>query len=217
MGFAQSWAGLGTLWAEVLPGCGRDAGGEVAAQVPYRITVRAAPVGSEARPKPEQRFATARGYSRFWRWPERDAEGRYLTCFAREEVPHELSGSSGIASRGFRTAFRLSGFGGVSIVDAMPPGTAAGTFVLIGPEQVVDQSDKTGGGAEHRFEVAVISDASGFVSAKTVAGAVSEALVGLTLTTGRLVSIGFLRATARRLDGGVLRRIDMTFRARIEL
>lgn len=117
---------------------------------------------------------------------------------------------------------RLSGFpalAGVSIVDAMPPGTAPGSFVLIGPEQVVDQSDKTGGGAEHRFEVAVISDASGFVSAKTLAGAVSEALVdaGLTLTTGRLVSIGFLRATARRLDGGALRRIDMTFRARIEL
>lgn len=117
---------------------------------------------------------------------------------------------------------RLSGFpalAGVSIVDAMPPGTAPGSFVLIGPEQVVDQSDKTGGGAEHRFEVAVISDASGFVSAKTVAGAVSEALVdaGLTLTTGSLVSIGFLRATARRLDGGALRRIDMTFRARIEL
>lgn len=117
---------------------------------------------------------------------------------------------------------RLSGFpalAGVSIIDAMPPGTAPGSFVLIGPEQVVDQSDKTGGGAEHRFEVAVISDASGFVSAKTLAGAVSEALVdaGLTLTTGRLVSISFLRATARRLDGGALRRIDMTFRARIEL
>lgn len=117
---------------------------------------------------------------------------------------------------------RLSGFPalvGVSIVDAMPPGTAPGSFVLIGPEQVVDQSDKTGGGAEHRFEVAVISDASGFVSAKTLAGAVSEALVdaGLTLATGRLVSISFLRATARRLDGGALRRIDMTFRARIEL
>lgn len=117
---------------------------------------------------------------------------------------------------------RLAGFpalAGVSIVDAMPPGTAPGSFVLIGPEQVVDQSDKTGGGAEHRFEVAVISDASGFVSAKTLAGAVSEALVdaGLTLATGTLVSIGFLRATARRLDGGALRRIDMTFRARIEL
>jgi len=119
----------------------------------------------------------------------------------------------------FARLFGFPALAGVSVVDAMPPGTAPGSFVLIGPEQVVDQSDKTGGGAEHRFEVAVISDASGFVSAKTLAGAVSEALVDadLTLTTGRLVSIGFLRATARRLDGGALRRIDMTFRARIEL
>ena len=119
----------------------------------------------------------------------------------------------------FARLFGFPALAGVSVVDAMPPGTAPGSFVLIGPEQVVDQSDKTGGGAEHRFEVAVISDASGFVSAKTLAGAVSEALVDadLTLTTGRLVSIGFLRATARRLNGGALRRIDMTFRARIEL
>jgi len=101
----------------------------------------------------------------------------------------------------FARLFGFPALAGVSVVDAMPPGTAPGSFVLIGPEQVVDQSDKTGGGAEHRFEVAVISDASGFVSAKTLAGAVSEALVDadLTLTTGRLVSIGFLRATARRL------------------
>ncbi|MDZ4312535.1 MAG: DUF3168 domain-containing protein [Cypionkella sp.] len=117
---------------------------------------------------------------------------------------------------------RLSGFpalAGVSIVDAVPPGAALGTFVLIGPEQVVDQSDKSGGGAEHRFEVAVISDAAGFLAAKDVAGAVSAALVdaALVLTTGRLVSISFLRATARRLDEGASRRIDMTFRARIEL
>jgi hypothetical protein len=58
---------------------------------------------------------------------------------------------------------RLTGFaglGGVSIVDAMPAGTVPGTFVLIGPEQVLDQSDTSGGGAEHRFEIAVISDAS---------------------------------------------------------
>ena len=117
---------------------------------------------------------------------------------------------------------RLSGFAalnGVSIVDAMPAGTAPGTFVLIGPEQVLDQSDKSGGGAEHRFEIAVISDASGFLTAKQVAGAVSEALAGaaLTLAAGRLVSIHFLRATARRLEAGDTRRIDMTFRARIEL
>ena len=117
---------------------------------------------------------------------------------------------------------RLSAYpalNGVSIVDAVPPGTAPGTFVIIGPEQALDQSDTSGAGAEHRFEVAIVSDATGFLMAKTVAGAVSQALVDapLSLGTGRLVSIRFLRATARRLDEGSARRIDMTFRARIEL
>lgn len=108
---------------------------------------------------------------------------------------------------------------GVTIVDAMPSGTAPSTFVLIGPEQVTDQSDKSGDGAEHRFEVAVISDATGFISAKAIAADVSTALLAasLTLTTGSLISISFLRANARRLEAGEARRIDMTFRARIQI
>lgn len=108
---------------------------------------------------------------------------------------------------------------GVTVVDAMPPGTTPGSFVLLGPEVATDQSDKTGAGAEHRFEVSVISDAAGFLPAKTIAGHVSAALVDadLTLTTGHLVSLGFLRATARRLDDGSVRRIDLQFRARVEL
>ncbi len=108
---------------------------------------------------------------------------------------------------------------GVSIVDAMPPGTSPGTFVLIGPEVAVDQSDGTGPGAEHRFSVSVISDASGFMTAKTVAAAVSEALMqsAMVLGTGHLVSLNFQRAVARRLDEGTTRRIDLTFRARVEI
>ena len=60
-GFMLIWTALGTLWAEVLPGSGREAAGEevVLAAVPYRITVRGAAVGSTARPKPEQRFRGA--------------------------------------------------------------------------------------------------------------------------------------------------------------
>lgn len=108
---------------------------------------------------------------------------------------------------------------GISIVDAMPPGTTPGTFVLIGPEVAVDQSDGSGAGAEHRFTVSVISDASGFLAAKTVAAAASAALLegSMVLATGHLVSVNFQRAVARRLDQGTARRIDMTFRARVEL
>mgnify|MGYP000704599485 CR=1 FL=1 len=107
---------------------------------------------------------------------------------------------------------------GVPVVDALPAGTGTGTFVLIGPEEVTDASDKTGPGAEHRLTVSVISDAAGFRAVKDVAVAVSDSLGGaeLVLSRGRLVSLRFLRALARRLDEGAVRRIDLTFRARIE-
>ena len=117
---------------------------------------------------------------------------------------------------------RLTSFpalAGVNVIDAMPSGTTPGSFVLIGPEVVLDQSDKSGGGAEHRFDVSVISDEAGFLTAKAIAGAVSQALVDaqLTIAGADLVSISFMRATARRLGEGATRRIDMTFRARIAL
>lgn len=107
---------------------------------------------------------------------------------------------------------------GVAVHDAVPPGPA-GTFVLVGPEEVLDASDKTGAGAEHRLVVSVISDSAGFLAAKTIAAAISDSLggAGLTLARGRLVSMSFQRASARRIDEGEVRRIDLTFRARIEL
>ncbi|MEO6299299.1 MAG: DUF3168 domain-containing protein [Paracoccaceae bacterium] len=116
---------------------------------------------------------------------------------------------------------RLTGFAalaGVSVVDAVAPGAGSGQFVLLGPETASDQSDKSGLGAEHLFQVSVISDDTGFLSAKVIAGHVSDALVGavLTLTTGHLVDLNFVRATARRLNEGEHRRIDLTFRARID-
>ena len=116
---------------------------------------------------------------------------------------------------------RLTAFAaltGVPVYDAVPSGGGTGTFVLIGPEDVADQSDKTGGGAEHRLMISVISDASGFLAAKNVGVAVSDALVdaSLTLTRGVLISLLFVKATARRIDEGDTRRIDMTFRARVQ-
>jgi len=107
---------------------------------------------------------------------------------------------------------------GVPVVDALPPGSGTGLFVLIGPEEVREASDKSGAGAEHRLVISVISDAAGFLQAKTAAVAVAEALDGVppVLPIGRVVSLLFAKAVARRLDDGAARRIDLTFRARIE-
>jgi len=107
---------------------------------------------------------------------------------------------------------------GVAIYDAVPP-NVTGTFVLIGPEEARDQSDKTGAGAEHQMVISVITDATGFLSIKTIAADISDALINaaLTLSQGRLVSLLFLRASARRIEEGETRRIDLTFRARVQV
>lgn len=107
---------------------------------------------------------------------------------------------------------------GVQVYDALPPGAGTGTFVIIGPEEARDASDKTGGGAEHRFLVSVISDATGFLEAKEIAVAISDALVDapLVLARGRLVNLAFQRAVAKRLQAGEARRIDLRFAARVE-
>ncbi|MBN2630086.1 MAG: head-tail adaptor protein [Rhodobacteraceae bacterium] len=88
-GYATSWAEIGTLWAEVLPGAGRDTGGEevTLSRIPYRITVRAAPEGSDRRPVPGQRLRQGGRLFRILAVTERDAAGQYLTCFSREEEP----------------------------------------------------------------------------------------------------------------------------------
>jgi len=88
-GFAQTWVPRGTLWADVRPGSGRDVAGEevTLASVPYRITVRGAAQGAASRPKPEQRFRDGLRVFAILVVIESDGSGRYLTCFAREEVP----------------------------------------------------------------------------------------------------------------------------------
>ncbi|MCV2864630.1 DUF3168 domain-containing protein [Defluviimonas sp. WL0075] len=119
---------------------------------------------------------------------------------------------------------RLAGDGALgalvpgAIYDAAPPGTAAGTYISLGPEDARDASDQVGRGAFHEFVVSVVTDAAGFQTAKLVAAAVSDALDGapLVLSRGRLVGLWFLRARARRVEEADVRRIDLTFRARVE-
>ncbi len=88
-GFTEAWTALGMLWAEVLPGSGSDTLGEerMLSAVPYRVTVRGAVVGSPSRPKAGQRFREGVRLYLIQAVTERDPQGRYLTCFAREEVP----------------------------------------------------------------------------------------------------------------------------------
>lgn len=87
-GFSESWQVLGTLWAELVAGSGKERAAETGttARVPYRITLRAAPLGNPRRPKPGQRFAEAGRIFHIEAVAERDEAGRYLICFATEEV-----------------------------------------------------------------------------------------------------------------------------------
>jgi len=88
-GFTQSWSVLGEVWAEVQAGAGRSRGGEEVSLsiMPFRITVRAAPPGSERRPAPGQRLTEPGRVFEVLAVAEHDSDGRYLTCFAKEERP----------------------------------------------------------------------------------------------------------------------------------
>ena len=107
---------------------------------------------------------------------------------------------------------------GDAIYDAVPPGATPATYVSLGPEDVSDASDQTGDGAAHDFVVSVVTNEAGFQSAKEIAAAISDALVDapLVLARGHLVGLWFLKARARRVEKADTRRIDLTFRARVE-
>ncbi len=87
-GHVTSWQVLGSLWAEMRAGTGRErADGELpVAQQMWRITVPAAPYGAPSRPRPEQRFREGVRIFRILSVAEADPEGRFLTCIAKEEV-----------------------------------------------------------------------------------------------------------------------------------
>ena len=112
----------------------------------------------------------------------------------------------------------LGGLVGSAIYDSVPAGSVPATYVSLGPEDVRDRSDATGGGALYVVTISVVTDAAGFQAAKDVAAAISDALIDadLALSRGTLVYIRFDRATARRVGTGETRRIDLRFRARVD-
>ncbi len=87
-GYTTSWVALGTLWAEIRAGTGREKATEAltVSSIPFRITLRAAPVGAPSRPRPEQRFVEGSRIFRILAVSEADPGGQYLTCFAQEEI-----------------------------------------------------------------------------------------------------------------------------------
>ena len=74
---------------------------------------------------------------------------------------------------------------GDAIYDSVPPGTATGTYVSLGPEDVKDAGSQAGGGALHEFVVSVVTDEAGFQAARAAAAAVSDALAGAELVLSR--------------------------------
>ena len=87
-GYAVNWLALGTHWAEISARGGNETirSGEPVSEVAYRIVLRGAPVGSPARPLPEQRFRDGARTFNIRAVVEQDTDGRYLTCFATEEM-----------------------------------------------------------------------------------------------------------------------------------
>ncbi|WP_424934227.1 head-tail adaptor protein [Amaricoccus macauensis] len=87
-GFAMSWTEVGRLWAQVEARKGRETveGARTRSRIPYRIVVRAAPVGAKSRPIPSQRFRDGGRIFEILSVAEVDPRGRYLEIYAEEGV-----------------------------------------------------------------------------------------------------------------------------------
>lgn len=88
-GLVEGWDPVGTLWAQVTAGPGREQAGPGVplGRVAYRIVVPAAPMGAPGRPRPDQRFREGTRLFRILAVAEHDLRGAYLLCHAEEEEP----------------------------------------------------------------------------------------------------------------------------------
>lgn len=105
-----------------------------------------------------------------------------------------------------------------AIFDMAPSGATPARFVALGPEIVTAKSDVSGTGAEHEFEIYVVSETDGFFTIKEIAARISTLLDGaaLTLSEGHLSALQFLRAEALRNTTDDTRRVRLWFRARVD-
>ncbi|MBM3606221.1 MAG: head-tail adaptor protein [Alphaproteobacteria bacterium] len=86
-GHRSEWQHLGWLWAAIEARSAREQGGGagLVSVVQWRVTLRAAAVGDPRRPRPGQRFKLGPRIFLIEAVSERDALGRFLDCYAREE------------------------------------------------------------------------------------------------------------------------------------
>lgn len=88
-GFVDRWLPMGTLWAEVRAGAGREREGPGVpmGRVAYRVLVPAALPGALNRPRPDQRLREGTRVFRILAVAEHDVQGAYLCCHCEEEEP----------------------------------------------------------------------------------------------------------------------------------
>ena len=108
------------------------------------------------------------------------------------------------------------------IYDAPPPyaadATPDGLYLTLGDEQAQDWSTGSDAGSVHVVSINIHAPRRGFAEAKQAAGAVSDAVMGgtLTLSRGRVVNTRFVDARTRREEKDALRRIELRFRMTLE-
>jgi len=87
-GFTESWRVVGDLWANMDARSGRVRSGDAVSVsvVRYRIVVRSAPVGSDQRPRADQRFRDEGQVYVIDAVAPHDPAGLYLECWAHAEV-----------------------------------------------------------------------------------------------------------------------------------
>ncbi len=85
-GFDAVWEAQGMLWADVRAKSGREdvVGGQVRSRVIHRILVRAAPLGSASRPRPDQRLRDGARVYDIRAVTEHGTDGRFLEILAEE-------------------------------------------------------------------------------------------------------------------------------------
>jgi hypothetical protein len=108
---------------------------------------------------------------------------------------------------------------GTHIYDAVPNGELASNYVLLGEGKVTNRGDYTGKAGRHDITISVVSNANGFSDAKLIASEICDILDEnpMTLSVGNLRRIQFRSARVRRNTGATERRIDVVFRALIDV